>query len=76
MYSLCCPLGLIKELQPRFSHPILGIQSALQYRRSTMKEAIVSAGPKVKIVDSDVPKPGPDQVLIKVAVAGANPKDW
>ena len=41
-----------------------------------MKEAFVGAGPKVKIVDSEVPKPGPDQVLIKVAVAAANPKDW
>lgn len=41
-----------------------------------MKEAIISAGPKVKLVDSPVPQPGPDQVLIKVVVAAANPKDW
>lgn len=41
-----------------------------------MKEAIVLVGPKVKIVDSPIPKPGPDQVLIKVVVAAANPKDW
>jgi NADPH:quinone reductase-like Zn-dependent oxidoreductase len=40
-----------------------------------MKEALVSAGPKVRIVDSPVPKPGPDQVMIKVVVAAANPKD-
>ena len=41
-----------------------------------MKEALIGTGPKVKIVDSEVPKPGPDQVLIKVVVAAANPKDW
>ena len=43
---------------------------------STMKEALVTAGPKVQIVDSPIPKPGPGQVLIKVVVAGGNPKDW
>jgi D-arabinose 1-dehydrogenase-like Zn-dependent alcohol dehydrogenase len=41
-----------------------------------MKEAIVSPGPKVKIVDSAVPEPGPEQVVIKVVVSGSNPKDW
>ncbi|RYP47441.1 hypothetical protein DL768_006503 [Monosporascus sp. mg162] len=41
-----------------------------------MKEALVSAGPKVRIVDSPVPKPNADQVLIKVVVSGSNPKDW
>ncbi|KAI0517102.1 GroES-like protein [Xylaria bambusicola] len=41
-----------------------------------MKEAIVSKGPKVEIIDSPIPKPGPDQVLIKVNVSGSNPKDW
>ncbi|KAF4552828.1 Hypothetical protein D9617_9g026190 [Elsinoe fawcettii] len=41
-----------------------------------MKEATVSKGPAVKVVDVDVPKPGPDQVLIKVVVSGSNPKDW
>ncbi|KAK5688622.1 hypothetical protein LTS10_000600 [Elasticomyces elasticus] len=41
-----------------------------------MLEAIVSAGPKVKVIHSEIPTPGPDQVLIKVAVAAANPKDW
>jgi NADPH:quinone reductase-like Zn-dependent oxidoreductase len=33
-------------------------------------------GPKVEIVDSPVPKPNADQVLIKVVVSGSNPKDW
>lgn len=41
-----------------------------------MKEAIVSAGPKVEIVDSPIPIPGPDQVVTKVVVSGSNPKDW
>ena len=41
-----------------------------------MKEAIVSAGPKVHIVDSPIPIPEPDQVVIKVVVSGSNPNDW
>lgn len=41
-----------------------------------MKEAIVSKGPSVKIVDSDIPKPQAKQVVIKVHVSGSNPKDW
>ncbi|KND95302.1 Protein TOXD [Tolypocladium ophioglossoides CBS 100239] len=43
---------------------------------STMKEAIVSRGPKVRIVDSPMPTPGPGQVVTKVVVSGSNPKDW
>ena len=41
-----------------------------------MKEALVGAGPKVQIVDSAIPKPLADQVLIRVVVSGSNPKDW
>ncbi|KAI0437536.1 GroES-like protein [Xylaria telfairii] len=41
-----------------------------------MKEAVVSKGPKVQIIDSPVPEPGADQVVIKVVVSGSNPKDW
>ncbi|KAH7121115.1 chaperonin 10-like protein [Dendryphion nanum] len=41
-----------------------------------MKEAIVSVGPVVKIVDSPIPEPGPTQLVIKVVVSGSNPKDW
>ncbi|KAJ7864764.1 alcohol dehydrogenase-like protein [Mycena olivaceomarginata] len=41
-----------------------------------MKEAIVSSADKVEIVDSPIPSPGPDQVVIKVVVSGSNPKDW
>ncbi|KAH6657918.1 chaperonin 10-like protein [Truncatella angustata] len=41
-----------------------------------MKEAIVSKGPVVEIIDSPVPKPKADEVVIKVEYAGSNPKDW
>ncbi|KAI3338137.1 GroES-like protein [Ustulina deusta] len=41
-----------------------------------MKEAVVSKGPKVQIIDSPIPKPGAQQVVIKVVVSGSNPKDW
>ncbi|OJZ80304.1 hypothetical protein ASPFODRAFT_85916 [Aspergillus luchuensis CBS 106.47] len=41
-----------------------------------MKEAINLAGPVVKIVDSPIPEPNDDQILIKVIVSGSNPKDW
>jgi len=36
----------------------------------------VHAGPKVEIIDSPIPTPGPDQVVTKVIVSGSNPKDW
>jgi NADPH:quinone reductase len=41
-----------------------------------MKEAFVNTDLSVEIKDSPVPKPGPGDVLIKVAVSGSNPKDW
>jgi hypothetical protein len=41
-----------------------------------MKEAIVKKGTQVEIVDSPIPRPGKDQVVIKVIVSGSNPKDW
>ncbi|KAK7725392.1 hypothetical protein SLS57_003869 [Botryosphaeria dothidea] len=41
-----------------------------------MKEAIVHPGVQVEIVDSAIPEPNDDQVLIKVVVSGSNPKDW
>ncbi len=33
-------------------------------------------GPKVEIIDSPIPEPSEDQVLIHVVVSGYNPKDW
>ncbi|KAK3674100.1 putative secondary metabolism biosynthetic enzyme [Recurvomyces mirabilis] len=41
-----------------------------------MKEAIVHPGPRVEIIDSPIPEPGPGQVVIKTIVSGSNPKDW
>jgi hypothetical protein len=41
-----------------------------------MKEALVTSGPKVNIVDTPIPKAGADQVVIKVVYSGSNPKDW
>lgn len=41
-----------------------------------MKEAIVSRGPKVHIIEGEIPKPGPGQVVVKIEYAGSNPKDW
>jgi NADPH:quinone reductase len=41
-----------------------------------MKEAVVAKGPKVSIVDSPIPKPGPHQIVTKVVYSGSNPKDW
>lgn len=41
-----------------------------------MKEAIVKQDITVDIVDSPIPTPNDDQVVIKVVVSGSNPKDW
>ena len=41
-----------------------------------MKEAQVAKGLKVTIKDVPVPEPQAEQVVIKVVVAGSNPKDW
>lgn len=41
-----------------------------------MKEAFVHPGTVVKLTDSPIPTPGPDEVVIKVSVCGSNPKDW
>ncbi|KUI54740.1 Protein TOXD [Cytospora mali] len=41
-----------------------------------MKEAVVTKGPTVQIIDSPIPQPNDDQVVIKVIVSGSNPKDW
>lgn len=41
-----------------------------------MKEALVNGDTKVRIIDSPIPAPEPDQVITKVVVTGSNPKDW
>ncbi|KAL8742952.1 MAG: hypothetical protein Q9190_004643 [Brigantiaea leucoxantha] len=41
-----------------------------------MKEAVVQPDLSVKIVDAPIPLPKADEVIIKVAVSGSNPKDW
>lgn len=41
-----------------------------------MKEAIVDSDTNVTIRDAPIPTPGPGQVLVKVVIAGTNPKDW
>jgi NADPH2:quinone reductase len=41
-----------------------------------MKELLISAGPKVSMVESPIPTPSSAQIIIKVIVCGANPKDW
>ncbi|KAK9426849.1 hypothetical protein V1505DRAFT_359412, partial [Lipomyces doorenjongii] len=41
-----------------------------------MREAIVAAGPKVTVIESPIPIPTGNKVLIKVVVSGSNAKDW
>jgi hypothetical protein len=44
---------------------------------SKMKEAFIFPGTKVEIEDVDFPTlPGDNYLIIKVTVAGSNPKDW
>lgn len=41
-----------------------------------MKEAIVHPGTRVEIIDSEIPQPNANQVLIKINFSGRNPKGW
>ncbi|RMJ26963.1 hypothetical protein PHISP_02151 [Aspergillus sp. HF37] len=41
-----------------------------------MKEALIDNSLTVTIHDTQIPTPGPNQVLIRVVVSGSNPKDW
>ena len=41
-----------------------------------MKEAIIHPGTRVEIIDSEIPQPNANQVLIQVIFSGCNPKDW
>jgi hypothetical protein len=51
-------------------------QNTSQMQKGTMYELIIHPGPKVEVIDSPIPVPNDDQVVIKVIVSGCNPKDW
>lgn len=41
-----------------------------------MKEVLIHPGLRAEIVESPIPKPATDQLVIKTMVSGANPMDW
>lgn len=41
-----------------------------------MLEVTISEGPKAHIIESPIPTPRENEVVIKVVVSGSNPKDW
>ncbi|KAI9787983.1 MAG: hypothetical protein M1816_007287 [Peltula sp. TS41687] len=41
-----------------------------------MKEVFVHSGPRTELIDSPIPTPCAGQLVIKVEVAGSNPKDF
>ncbi|KAK6526498.1 hypothetical protein TWF694_005081 [Orbilia ellipsospora] len=43
---------------------------------ATMKSLTIHPNGSTTLSEIPIPKPGPHEVLIKVAVAGSNPKDW
>jgi hypothetical protein len=64
---------------PSSTHFAIYLLNTLHLKTFTianMKEALISTGPKVEIVDTPIPKAGRDQVVIKVVYSGSNPKDW
>jgi NADPH:quinone reductase len=67
---------MLSHLRNRTSINRLQALSSQIRAASTMKEAIVSRGPKVQIIESAIPKAGPGQVVVKIEYAGSNPKDW
>lgn len=69
-------IAMFSHLRNRTSVKRLHALSSHIRAASTMKEAIVSRGPKVHIIESEIPKPGPGQVVVKIEYAGSNPKDW
>jgi hypothetical protein len=42
----------------------------------TMKELLIRAEPIATLIESPIPRTRPTQVIVKVMVAGGNPKDW
>ncbi|KAJ0137948.1 Late secretory pathway protein AVL9 [Fusarium oxysporum f. sp. albedinis] len=69
-------IAMFSHLRNRTSVKRLHALSSHIRAARTMKEAIVSRGPKVHIIESEIPKPGPGQVVVKIEYAGSNPKDW
>lgn len=66
-------------LSNQFRVPVNNISKSFSVTPSPpvkMKEAIVRKGTNVEIIDSPIPTPGKDQVVIKVEYSGSNPKDW
>ena len=57
----------------RKSFPANGPRRLISYE---MKELLIKAGPKVTVINSPIPTPNKDQVVIKVVAVGSNPKDW
>lgn len=45
-------------------------------RLDTMKEALVQPDLSVRIIESPIPTPGPDEIIIQVVTLGINPIDW
>ncbi|KAH8699104.1 chaperonin 10-like protein [Talaromyces proteolyticus] len=41
-----------------------------------MLEVIIHPGPRTELIESPIPIPNHDQVVIRVVVSGSNPKDW
>lgn len=61
-------LKLVRKTTSRY-HP-------MPTMKKLMREAIVDMDVTVKIQESPIPVPGPQEVLVKVIFAGVNPKDW
>ncbi|KAF9634866.1 quinone oxidoreductase [Lasiodiplodia theobromae] len=41
-----------------------------------MQQVIVHEGPRAELVEAPIPIPAADEVVVRVVVAGSNPKDW
>lgn len=79
--SLYCRLSyfcsfMLSSIRMSATRRLSSITTQTTRRSSTMKEAVVGKGPKVQIIDSPIPKPGPGQIVTKVVYSGSNPKDW
>ena len=41
-----------------------------------MRELLIHRGPQTESIDSPIPVPNDDQLVIQIVVSGSNPKDW